>query len=248
MAFAADGVSSSDYVRERRSPKRCDSAYLHLSDLRLALDAFRSADQIRVLDYCCGGSPYRDLYPEADYRRADVPAIDALDYSLDGTWAVPEKDEFFDLVLSTQVLEHMVQPRQYLREAWRLVKPTGRLICTTHGSFPDHGCPDDYRRWTADGLTREVRQAGFHPTETFKITTDARALFHLVDEVAASVAASRKTTFGLFLWLLRSFVVARREAVHRLVDKHFGSCRVVPADDPARLYLGLMCVARKSSA
>lgn len=248
MGDSAASLQSRDYVRERQRPEPGDSAYLLLSDLRIAIERLRIEGRVRVLDYGCGGSPYRDLFLEADYRRADTPAMGALDYLLDGTWAVREEDGRFDVVLSTQVLEHVSQPQAYLREANRLLRSGGWLVCSTHGSFPDHGCPDDYHRWTADGLVQELRGAGFEATEAVKVTTDGRALFFMLDTFVASLGASRRTAFGWVLWVLRRLVVTRRASMHRLVDRHFPGCRVVPANEGARLYVGLACRARKTAS
>ena len=43
----------------------------------------------------------------------------------------------FDLVISTEVVEHLYDPRSYARGCFAAVKPGGRFICTTpyHGYF-----------------------------------------------------------------------------------------------------------------
>ena len=64
-------MSSDEYLRERLHPEYGDLTYLHLADLRLALEAIRTDRVIHLLDYGCGGSPYRSLFPNAIYKRAD---------------------------------------------------------------------------------------------------------------------------------------------------------------------------------
>jgi hypothetical protein len=49
----------------------------------------------------------------------------------------------------------------YLREARRVLNSGGRLLLSTHGSWLYHPHPHDYRRWTAEGLQREVESRGF---------------------------------------------------------------------------------------
>ncbi len=45
--------------------------------------------------------------------------------------------EPFDLVISTEVVEHLYDPRSYARGCFAALKPGGRFICTTpyHGYF-----------------------------------------------------------------------------------------------------------------
>jgi SAM-dependent methyltransferase len=59
------------------------------------------------------------------------------------------------------VLEHVEAPSLYLSECWRVLRPGGRLLLSTHGVFMYHPDPDDYWRWTCAGLQRVVRAAGF---------------------------------------------------------------------------------------
>lgn len=116
----------------------------------------------RVLDYGCADMPYRALFArDVEYVGADLPgnAQAAVTLNPDGT--VPLPDQSFDAVLSTQVLEHVQDPAVYVAECFRLLRPGGRLLLSTHGIFPYHPDPVDLWRWTCEGLRREVQSAGF---------------------------------------------------------------------------------------
>jgi SAM-dependent methyltransferase len=123
------------------------------------LDDRRSA---RVLDYGCGDLPYRHLFSDADYVAADLPGNPraAMEISSDGRLSALG-EEAFDVVLSTQVLEHVSDPRVYLEECYRVLRPDGRLLLSTHGLMVYHPDPVDYWRWTCAGLQEQVRRAGF---------------------------------------------------------------------------------------
>jgi SAM-dependent methyltransferase len=123
----------------------------------LQLPAARS----RVLDYGCADAPYRRFFASGtEYVGADLPGNPnaTVDLNADGT--VPLPDDHFDAVLSTQVLEHVNDPRVYLAECARVLKPGGRLLLSTHGIMVYHPDPDDYWRWTCAGLKRAVTDAG----------------------------------------------------------------------------------------
>lgn len=132
--------------------------------LRLAIDdavaALHLPSGARVVDFGCGAKPYRSAFgPDADYIGADLPGNEDADVEIrDGVVDLP--DASVDLVLSTQVLEHVPDPDAYLREAQRLLRPGGRLLLTTHGVMFYHPHPTDFWRWTTDGLTQIVSRAG----------------------------------------------------------------------------------------
>ena len=115
----------------------------------------------RILDYGCADAPYRHLFAHADYQGADLPGNPnaTLEIRPDGTLPVP--DASFDAILSTQVLEHVNDPGLYLSECYRVLRPGGRLLLTTHGIMVYHPDPVDYWRWTCAGLRRAVAEAGF---------------------------------------------------------------------------------------
>jgi SAM-dependent methyltransferase len=115
----------------------------------------------RVLDYGCADQPYRSCFPAtAEYVGADLPGnpVAALEIGPDA--GLPVDDESFDLVLSTQVLEHVENPSHYLAESSRVLRSGGRLVLSTHGMMFFHPDPVDLWRWTCQGLRRAVGDAG----------------------------------------------------------------------------------------
>lgn len=116
----------------------------------------------RILDYGCADQPYRGFFPAGvDYVGADLPGNPAatVGIAVDGTVAAP--DASFDVVLSTQVLEHVDDPTVYLSECFRVLRPGGILVLSTHGMMIYHPDPVDLWRWTCEGLRRAVGDAGF---------------------------------------------------------------------------------------
>jgi SAM-dependent methyltransferase len=115
----------------------------------------------RVLDYGCADVPYRYFFgADVDFVAADLPGNPAATLLLNPDATVPVADGTFDAVVSTQVLEHVLDPALYLSECARVLRPGGRLLLSTHGIFIYHPDPVDYWRWTSAGLRHVVEAAG----------------------------------------------------------------------------------------
>lgn len=245
-------------IQERLLPKPGDNHYLHLSDLLLAVRKTATSEPLRVLDYGAGSSPYRSLFPECQYLRADIASTPstksgeargrdevypAPDYIISPDGRVPHESNSVDLVLSTQALEHVREPGIYLSEAFRLLKPGGRLFLTTHGSWHDHGDPYDFWRWTAYGLKYELEKAGFEVLSMEKLTTGPRAILWFLQMYLSTDRPSRKNLLGLFHWLCR-FVPTRW--IHIQADRLYANCRLVSSNVSGhRIYLALAACARR---
>ena len=79
----------------------------------------------------------------------------------------PIHDATVDVVLSTETLEHVPDPPQYLAEAFRCLKPGGELILTVPFAARWHFIPHDYWRFTPSGLRRLLSAAGFTEIAVF---------------------------------------------------------------------------------
>jgi hypothetical protein len=87
-----------DYcVRERLRPRAGSSSHLHLVDLREAIGPLWDLGKIRILDYGFGGSPYRSLFPNCEYFRADFTPCAGLDFLLPADSSIPAPDGSVDV-------------------------------------------------------------------------------------------------------------------------------------------------------
>lgn len=244
-------LAADEYTRIRLYPDIQDYCYLHLTDLRLAMDKVATSDPLRVMDFGCGGSPYRFLFSGATYHRADFVDVPGRDFKVEEDSSVRgASSRDYDLVLSTQVMEHVANPENYLREAARLLKPGGKLVLSTHGTFPDHGCPYDFRRWTADGLRQIVGTSGFSDIHIFKLTTGPRAVFQLAEDYWRQIKDAAGGPIGLLWKVLDHMFVSCNARRNRWVDKQFAACRIAEAapGDGNVLYIALFLIAEKPRA
>ena len=119
-----------------------------------------------VLDAGAGKSPYKHLFVEARYESADFCQVDQKTYG-DITYVcdlshIPVPDGNYDLVLLTQVLEHVPEPRLVLQEINRVLKPGGVLWLSAPLYFEEHDIPFDFYRYTQYGLKHQLDTAGFN--------------------------------------------------------------------------------------
>jgi SAM-dependent methyltransferase len=74
---------------------------------------------------------------------------------------IPFPDQSFDSVIATEVFEHVPDIDLLLREIRRIMRPKGVLFFTTPFVWPFHETPHDCQRWTAMGLQKHLKAAGF---------------------------------------------------------------------------------------
>jgi SAM-dependent methyltransferase len=237
------------YDRVRQDPARGQVSYLHLRDLSAALRP-RLAHVTGVwLDFGSGTSPYRRHMNGARLLSADMAADGTAqpDFLIEPGQPCGAPDGSFDGILSTQVLEHVEDPAFYLGDAFRMLRPGGELLLTTHGIWEDHPCPLDQRRWTAQGLRYEVVHAGFEVRECVPLTCGFRAVVQLMGQEAHRSSWDWRgylSPAGALLGALR--VVARRSprALNLAADRLLASDAAGREGD-AKLYLALLIAARK---
>ena len=116
-----------------------------------------------VVDIGAGKAPFRKLIKAKKYIGIDIEDRGFGDGLIiaDINECVPLKDQSVDLVLMTEVLEHIKEPKAVLAEVYRILKPGGKLILTTPFVWPEHEAPNDFYRYTKYGLEYLLREAGF---------------------------------------------------------------------------------------
>ena len=240
-------LADDDYVRRRTQPRYRDIDYLLLTDLYKLMLKFAPHFSGDVFDYGCGGAPYRDLFNRCRrYVTADVTPGPAVQRLLRQDASTDEADSSYDLVLSTQVLEHVRDSALYLRECHRILRYGGRLLLTTHGMFHEHGCPYDFRRWTARGLADAVVEAGFRIAESGKLTTELRALGQLAHVLAVHLRCDGRPLVHYPLAVCRQLYLRMLMPAVNWFSGRFVSQAIVPGNDGPNLYTGVYVWGEKS--
>lgn len=91
----------------------------------------------RVLDLGCGDGFWSRKLARLGYQ---VTSVDHEKYYqntqlVDLEKKLPFPDQYFDLVWSTEVLEHLFTPASFVQEIKRILKPRGLLVLTTPNSY-----------------------------------------------------------------------------------------------------------------
>ena len=148
-----------------------------------------------LLDLGCGNQPYRGWYEPlvstvTALDAAPLPGVDVVAMADD----VPLPDASFDVILATEVLEHVNDAEKAMSEIFRLLRPGGHVIATVPYLYPTHEAPHDYRRFTHYGLVAIAERHGLR----------------VVDLASKG---------GILSWIAQYAVVALVEVANRLLPK-----------------------------
>jgi SAM-dependent methyltransferase len=148
----------------------------------------------KLLDVGCGSKPYKNIFSVDSYTGLDIESVAArergiADHFYDGE-NFPFKSDIFDSVLCNQVLEHVFNPDQFLREIHRVLKPGGKLLLTVPFVWDEHEQPYDYARYSSFGLKALLERNGFNVRQHKKLGADASILFQLTNAYLFKVTKS----------------------------------------------------------
>lgn len=112
-----------------------------------------------ILDFGCGGKPYKNLFLCENYIGCDIrengnsDKDKQVDVYYDGH-KLPFDSQSFDIILSTQVFEHIEHFNDVFGELERVLKKGGFLIITVPFCYELHEKPFDFRRFTRYGIKK----------------------------------------------------------------------------------------------
>jgi SAM-dependent methyltransferase len=158
-----------------------------------------SASSVRVLDIGCGEEPLRKVIEEAggsyagfdiqQNSRGSVKVIGFIDRELPAPW--PDSDCKYDVLLCSEVLEHVADWEAAFRNIRLLVKDHGRVVLTIPFVFPVHMEPLDFFRGTFYVVERFAQSHRFVVEELVKLGNARDVLSTILDDI--SILPKRRT-------------------------------------------------------
>lgn len=159
----------------------------------------------RVLDVGCGRKPYRHLVPAEEYigLEIDTPGSHELGsadlYYTGGPFPVP--DASFDVVICSQVLEHVFSPDEFIREIHRVLRPGGKLLLATPFVWDEHEQPHDFGRYSSFGLRVLIERGGLKVEQQRKTCADFRTIVQLASGALYKITRTKHRWLNAFVQL-----------------------------------------------
>ncbi|WP_051228708.1 class I SAM-dependent methyltransferase [Pleomorphomonas oryzae] len=203
----------------------------------------------RVLDAGAGDQRYKGLFERHTYEAADFEQVDKpyakSTYVCDLT-AIPVPDATYDAIVFTQVMEHLREPGDVLREFHRIGKEGCRIFYSAPLCSDEHEVPYDFYRYTQFGVRYLLAKAGFevldlHGMEGFACT----AAYHL-KRMLNNIPRSPKALGGTrHAWIVVTLITVLRPLLRlltRQLEASDSEFRYTKAGFP----LNYIAIARKA--
>lgn len=118
-----------------------------------------------IIDLGGGKNPSYERFwhikPEK-FIRVDINEKSEPDIVADLNKPLPFSDNFADAIFLFNVIYILENPAAILKEINRILKPGGRLFLTSPFIFNEAKEPNDYWRFTSEGLEKILKESGFN--------------------------------------------------------------------------------------
>jgi ubiquinone/menaquinone biosynthesis C-methylase UbiE len=169
--------------------------------------AFSKGVTGNILDLGCGDKPYSVLFRNSEYIGLDYEnsAHESRNLSADIFYdgiKIPFENDYFDALLCTEVLTHVIDYSNIISEIHRVLKPGGTALITLPFLWFENEPPNDYYRFTSWGSKSLF-------TEGFKILYQRKILsvIPILVQLVLSMIYYRYCKRNYFLIVIFSIIV-----------------------------------------
>ncbi|MDH5216595.1 MAG: class I SAM-dependent methyltransferase [Gammaproteobacteria bacterium] len=117
-------------------------------------------------------------------RNMEIADSDNIDY-VGSVENIPLASESVDLVITQEVLEHVRDPFLAISEIERVLKPGGKLYIQLPFTIGFHPCPNDYWRFTHEGIDVLVKHSGMEILQSGMTVGPATGFYRILVEFVA---------------------------------------------------------------
>jgi SAM-dependent methyltransferase len=150
---------------------------------------------------------------------------------------IPCPDGHFDFVLTQEVLEHVPSPDRAMKEIHRVLKTDGRVYIQLPFVIGYHPCPNDYWRFTHEGMAQLAGANGFKVVQSGLSVGPAVGFYRIAVEFFAVLASAlfrklykpTKLVFSLVLYPIKWLdpLMRRSLQANRIAGGYFIVCEKV---------------------
>lgn len=124
-------------------------------------------------------SLYGNRYFSIDVKKSGHKGFKNPDKFFDGE-KIPYLSNSFDVVILTEVFEHVQNIDKLVLDIKRVLKKNGKLIFSVPFLWPEHEIPYDFRRLTSYGLKYYFKKKGFKILHYKKLNKGLNALGYII--------------------------------------------------------------------
>ena len=171
-----------------------------------------------VLDIGCGKKPYEDLIMGIDavksYTGVDIEGEYSKKGKPDILWdgnILPIESRQYDTVVCFEVIEHVRDISNILKESHRVLRNNGTIIITSPFVWPLHDEPNDYFRYTPFSLEEIMIECNFTNILTCRIGSWKSVIYqlHKLFLYRSSLSIADKLLLKPLLMLVDSYLGCR---------------------------------------
>jgi len=107
-----------------------------------------------ICDVGAGTQPFDKLFSRFNTYKVDFVPYKGIDVVTDLNKPLPFQDNVFDVIVMSNLIEHMPEPLALFKESKRILKQGGKIIITVPFYIKIHQAPYDFLRYTEFMLER----------------------------------------------------------------------------------------------
>ena len=164
----------------------------------------------KTLDVGCGAKPYKKMFKNSsNYIGIEIETElqkkrKIADYFYDGK-KLPFEDESFDSIVTFQVFEHIFEPKDFLVEISRVLKPGGNILITVPFIWDEHEKPNDFGRYSSFGIKYLFESNNFQILNYKKSTIGIECIIQLM---ISGIEKRIFTKYLFFNFLIKFLIIS----------------------------------------